>query len=100
MYRKINQSLETRCFNPFDRALPYRYRIQKVAYAVGTLFIRSYEQGERTYTAMLCRGYGKESHLYITKKPLQNREWAFLCAGIAIVVTTPVILYLQSLTLT
>jgi cobalt/nickel transport system permease protein len=99
MYRKINQSLETRCFNPFDRALPYRYRIQKVAYAVGTLFIRSYEQGERTYIAMLCRGYGKESHLYITKKPLQNREWAFLCAGIGIVVTTPVILYLQSLNL-
>ncbi|HPW10449.1 MAG TPA: cobalt ECF transporter T component CbiQ, partial [Methanoregulaceae archaeon] len=45
MIRKMTQSLETRCFNPFDRTLPYRYRLEKVAYAVGTLFIRSYEQG-------------------------------------------------------
>ncbi|MDD1707224.1 MAG: cobalt transporter, partial [Methanoregulaceae archaeon] len=26
MIRKMRQSLETRCFDPFDRALPYRYR--------------------------------------------------------------------------
>lgn len=94
MYRKINQSLETRCFNPFDRALPYRYRIEKVAYAVGTLFIRSYEQGERTYMAMRCRGYGKESHLYITKKSLKIPEWTFLITGLLVVTTVPTTIWL------
>jgi cobalt/nickel transport system permease protein len=91
MIRKMRQSLETRCFDPFDRSLPYRYRLEKLAYAVGTLFIRSYEQGERTYLSMLCRGYGRESHLYISKKPLKSRDWAFLSAGLLLAVATPVL---------
>ncbi len=93
MIRKMRQSLETRCFDPFDRSLPYRYRLEKLAYAVGTLFIRSYEQGERTYLAMLCRGYGRESHLYISKKPLMLRDWAFLSAGLLLAVATPVVVW-------
>lgn len=91
MIRKMKQSLETRCFDPFDRNLPYRYRIEKVAYAIGTLFIRSYEQGERTYMAMLCRGYGKDSHLYIAKKPMRNGDWVFLASGLALVIAVPVL---------
>jgi len=78
MFRKINQSLETRCFDPFDHRLPYRYRLHQLGYTIGTLFIRSYEQGERTYTSMLCRGYGRESHCYLDSKPLRLAEWAFL----------------------
>jgi len=88
------------CFDPFDRALSYRYRLEKVAYAVGTLFIRSYEQGERTYMAMLCRGYGRESHLYIAKKPLNGRDWVFLTAGMALVIVTPVLAWTRLLVLT
>lgn len=99
MIRKMTQSLETRCFNPFDRTLPYRYRLEKVAYAVGTLFIRSYEQGERTYMAMLCRGYGRESHLYIAKKPLKGKDWVFLTAGMALVIITPVLAWTRLLVL-
>jgi cobalt/nickel transport system permease protein len=99
MIRKMRQSLETRCFDPFDRSLPYRYRLEKLAYAVGTLFIRSYEQGERTYLAMLCRGYGRESHLYISKKPLGSRDWAFLSAGLLLAVATPVLVWAGLLTI-
>ena len=95
MIRKMRQSLDTRCFDPFDRSLSYRYRLEKMAYAVGTLFIRSYEQGERTYLAMLCRGYGRESHLYISKKPLVSRDWAFLAAGLVIVTATPVLVWIR-----
>jgi cobalt/nickel transport system permease protein len=90
MSRKIMQSLETKAFDPFDRNLPYRYRMRKIGYMIGTMFIRSYEQGERTYTAMLCRGYGKSSHLYIEKKPLKTGDWAFLLTGIMFVVLMPV----------
>ncbi len=90
IYRKVNQSLETRCFDPFSRSLPYRYRIRQLGYTIGTIFIRSYEQGERTYTSMLCRGYGKDSHIFITKKPLKSSEWVFLVATLAFVVAVPV----------
>ncbi|MDD1717594.1 MAG: cobalt ECF transporter T component CbiQ [Methanoregulaceae archaeon] len=92
MYRKISESLATRCFDPFDRSLPYRYRIRQIGYHVGSLFLRSYEQGERTYTAMLCRGYGRNSHLFLRKKPLPRRDWAFLSCSMAFVVAVPVII--------
>ncbi|MCE5299141.1 MAG: cobalt ECF transporter T component CbiQ [Methanoregulaceae archaeon] len=93
MYRKIVQTLESKAFDPFDRNLPYRYRMRQIGYTIGTMFIRSYEQGERTYTAMLCRGYGRSSHLYIKKKPLRTGEWAFLFACFAFVVLTPVMAF-------
>ncbi|MDD1666694.1 MAG: cobalt ECF transporter T component CbiQ [Methanomicrobiales archaeon] len=83
IFRKVNETLATRCFHPFDRNLPYRYRISQLGYTIGTLFIRSYEQGERVFTSMLCRGYGKHSHLFIEKKPLGRPDWAFLSLSLA-----------------
>lgn len=96
MNRKIDEALATRHFGPFDSRLPYRYRLRILAYTIGTLFIRSYEQGERTYLAMLCRGYGKESHLYIRKKPVLMRDYAFLAVGLAIVISTPVLAWIRA----
>jgi cobalt/nickel transport system permease protein len=96
MYRKTTESLATRCFQPFDSRLPYRYRLRTLAYTIGTLFVRSYEQGERTYLAMVCRGYGRESHLYIRKKPLLRRDAAFLATGLCVVVAVPVLFWLSS----
>jgi cobalt/nickel transport system permease protein len=90
MARKINESLQTRCFNPFDRTLPYRYRITKMGYTLGTMFIRSFEQGERTYMSMLCRGYGRESHIYISKKPLLKMDVIFLSAGLGYIIVVPI----------
>jgi cobalt/nickel transport system permease protein len=78
IFRKVNEALATRCFSPFDRNLPYRYRIRQLGYTIGTLFLRSYEQGERVFVSMLCRGYGKHSHLFIEKKPFSRPDWAFL----------------------
>ncbi|MCQ8894588.1 MAG: cobalt ECF transporter T component CbiQ [Methanolinea sp.] len=96
IYRKVNESLAARCFSPFDSRLPYRYRLRTLAYTVGTLFIRSYEQGERTFMAMLCRGYGRESHLYIRKKPMGRGDYLFLATCLPVVICTPVIAWLLS----
>jgi cobalt/nickel transport system permease protein len=99
IYRKINESLATRCFDPFNSALSYRYRMKQIGYTVGTIFIRSYEQGERVYTSMLCRGYGKDSHIFITKKPLQSSEWTFLSLCLVFVIAVPVIIWMGGGTL-
>jgi cobalt/nickel transport system permease protein len=99
MYRKINESLVTRCFDPFNPALPYRYRMQQIGYTVGTIFIRSYEQGERVYTSMLCRGYGKNSHIFISKKPLLRSEWAFLSISLIVTFMIPLIIWLTAVRL-
>ncbi|NVO67545.1 cobalt ECF transporter T component CbiQ [Methanofollis tationis] len=85
IYLRVKASLETRCFDAFDRSLPYRYRLQTLAYTIGTIFLRSFEQGERTYTSMRCRGYGKDSHLFIRKKPLLMSEWVFLATSLTLV---------------
>jgi cobalt/nickel transport system permease protein len=95
MYRKIVQTLETKAFDPFDRNLPYRYRMRQIGYTIGTMFIRSYEQGERVYTSMLCRGYGKHSHLYIEKKALNRVEWTFLTASICFIIIMPVTIWIS-----
>jgi cobalt/nickel transport system permease protein len=94
IYRKINESLITRCFDPFDPSLTYRYRIKQIGYTVGTIFVRSYEQGERVYTSMLCRGYGKNSHIFMIKKPLRATEWSFLVFCLLFVVAVPVMVWL------
>jgi cobalt/nickel transport system permease protein len=99
MYRKIVQTLETKAFDPFDRSLPYRYRMRQIGYTMGTIFIRSYEQGERVYTSMLCRGYGKHSHLFIRKKSLNTIEWAFLTASMCFIIITPVTIWIFHYTL-
>ncbi len=95
MFGRIRTAMETRCFDPLDRTLPYRYRLHQVGYTVGTIFIRSYEQGERTYTSMLCRGYGANAGLYIGKKPLRAGEVVFFAATLAFIVLSTVLIYLH-----
>ena len=99
IFRKINETLKTKCFDAFDRHLPYRYRLRQLGYTIGTMFIRSYEQGERVYTSMLCRGYGRDSHLFITKKPLRTGEWAFLFTCMGFIVVIPLAIWLTQVRL-
>ncbi len=94
IYRKINETFQAKCFSPFDRSLPYRYRLRQIGYTVGTLFLRSYEQGERTYTAMLCRGYGRETALYRKKTPLLRKDWLFLFVSFGFIILVPLSVYL------
>jgi len=95
MFGRIRTAMETRCFDPLDRTLPYRYRLRQIGYTVGTIFIRSYEQGERTYTSMLCRGYGANASLYIGRKTLRAGESIFFVATLAFIVLSTVLIYLR-----
>jgi cobalt/nickel transport system permease protein len=85
MYRKVVEALHTRCFDPMDASLPYIYRLRQLGYTVGSLFIRSYEQGERVYTSMCCRGYGRHSHLFVEKRPFSGLDWTFLSVSLTLV---------------
>ncbi|MGA2912402.1 MAG: cobalt ECF transporter T component CbiQ [Methanoregula sp.] len=99
IYRKMTESLVTRCFDAFDRKLPYRYRIRQLGYTIGTMFIRAYEQGERVYISMLCRGYGRNSYLFVKKKHLKTGDLAFLSVSMMVVIAIPVIVWLAPLRL-
>ena len=95
MYRKIVQTLESKAFDPFDRNLPYRYRMRQIGYTIGTMFVRSYEQGERVYTSMLCRGYGRNSQLFLKKKGFKPSEWTFLLISLGFIIIIPVMAWLK-----
>jgi cobalt/nickel transport system permease protein len=99
MYRKIVQALETKAFDPFDRNLSYRYRMRQIGYTIGTMFVRSYEQGERVYISMLCRGYGKKSHLFLKKKGIKTGEWTFLIFSLSFIIIIPVWVWLTRFSL-
>jgi cobalt/nickel transport system permease protein len=96
IYRKVTDALVTRCFDAFDRKLPYRYRLRQMGYILGTMFVRAYEQGERVYTSMLCRGYGRHSFLYVKKKPFSRGDLAFLSCSLVFVIAVPVTVWLSA----
>ncbi len=95
MIGKVRCALDTRCFDPFDRHLPYRYRLRQVGYTIGMIFIRSYEQGERTYTSMLCRGYGENARAHLVKKPLRPREVSFFAGTLIFIAVATAVVYLH-----
>jgi cobalt/nickel transport system permease protein len=91
IYRKVTDALKTRLFDPFDHRLPYRYRIVNMGYMMGSLFIRSLEQGERTYASMLCRGYGRDSYIFIKEKPLLRSDLMFLGLCLILIIMVPLL---------
>lgn len=54
-------SQKSRCLN--RKNISYKSLLTIFGYSVGSLFIRSYEQGERTYLAMTSRGYSENSNV-------------------------------------
>ncbi|MFA5396475.1 MAG: cobalt ECF transporter T component CbiQ [Methanogenium sp.] len=94
MYANINDALAVRHFNAFSRALSYHYRLKILAYTIGMMFLRSYEQGERTYIAMLCRGYGKDAYEHLEKKILNGRDYSLIMSMVTIFCVTSTAVFL------
>lgn len=70
MLGRIRTAQKTRCFNIWNKKVPRRWTLEQIGFTISSLFIRSYEQGERTYQSMLCRGYNADAHVYTGKKNL------------------------------
>jgi cobalt/nickel transport system permease protein len=51
--RRMKVARESRGYEP-----RWLWQARSIASGIGTLFVRSYERGERVYLAMLARGYG------------------------------------------
>jgi cobalt/nickel transport system permease protein len=62
------------------------WQARAVAATAGTLFIRSYERGERVYLAMASRGYGNEVPTTTVRAPVSDWLLAFSVPVIAAVV--------------
>jgi len=71
MYRKINETLKTKCFDAFDRHLSYQYRLRQLGYTIGTMFIRSYEQGNGCIRA--CSAGLRQGNLSLCDKKTPSK---------------------------
>jgi cobalt/nickel transport system permease protein len=86
MLGRIRTAQKTRCFEIWNRKVPRKWTLEQIGYTISLLFIRSYEQGERTYQSMLCRGYSADANVYVNKKKLQITDFAILAGTLGIIV--------------
>ncbi|MFQ6118865.1 MAG: cobalt ECF transporter T component CbiQ [Methanosarcinales archaeon] len=74
IFKKIRTAQKTRCFSIFNKKVPKKWILEQIGYTVSSIFIRSYEQGERTYVSMLGRGYTADSSLYVSEKKIRTAD--------------------------
>lgn len=87
MLGRIRTAQKTRCFEIWNRKVPGKWTLEQIGYTISSLFIRSYEQGERTYQSMLCRGYNVDAQVYVDKKKLHNFDLTVLAVTFFIVIS-------------
>ncbi|MDW7731864.1 MAG: cobalt ECF transporter T component CbiQ [Methanolobus sp.] len=92
MLKRIRTAQQTRLFDIWNKKVPRRWVLEQVGYTISSLFIRSYEQGERTYISMLCRGYGNDTaSIYMHRNKMRPKDIFFLVTTAAILILVAVI---------
>ena len=83
---RISHAQKARCFDAFNKNLPYKWRMKQLGYTVAMMFLRAYEQGETIYLSMASRGYSDESRLYHDKKKkIGTRDYTFIALTLGFV---------------
>lgn len=85
MLGRIRTAQKTRCFEIWNKKIPRKWILEQIGFTISSLFIRSYEQGERTYQSMLCRGYNADAQIYVSKKKLQVPDIVLLAGTFVII---------------
>ncbi|MCK4937145.1 MAG: cobalt ECF transporter T component CbiQ [Methanosarcinales archaeon] len=75
MLRRIRTAQKTRCFNIWNKNVPRRWILEQIGYSISSLFLRSYEQGERTYYSMLCRAYSADSQICVVTQKVGASDY-------------------------
>lgn len=89
---QIMQAQKTRCFDAFNKKLPYTWRMKQLGYTVAMMFLRAFERGETIYMSMASRGYSDKSHLYSDKKrKIGSPEYIFIITTVLTVVCLQVL---------
>jgi cobalt/nickel transport system permease protein len=82
---RLHRAQASRCFDIWNRNVPRKWILEQIGYAISSLFIRSYEQGERTFQSMLSRGYDYKADIFIHKKKIRAHEIIFTAVTILVV---------------
>ncbi|MDD2440014.1 MAG: cobalt ECF transporter T component CbiQ [Methanosarcinaceae archaeon] len=82
MLRRIRVAQETRLFDIWNKKVPRKWILTQVGNSISSIFIRAYEQGEKSYISMLCRGYGNGHEKYYYSSKIGRKDALFLLAGL------------------
>lgn len=80
--KRIRVAQETRLFNIWNRDVPRKWILKQIGHSISAIFVRSYEQGEKTYISMLCRGYGSGHDKAYYKAKIRNQDIFFLLLSV------------------
>jgi cobalt/nickel transport system permease protein len=81
---RLHRAQVSRCFDIWNKNVPRKWILEQIGYAISSLFIRSYEQGERTFQSMLSRGYDYKVDIYTHKRKIHAPEIAFIVVTIVV----------------
>lgn len=82
---RLHRAQASRCFDIWNKNVPRKWILEQIGYSISSLFIRSYEQGERTFQSMLSRGYDYTTDIFVHKKRIQAPEIVFIVVTILVV---------------
>jgi cobalt/nickel transport system permease protein len=82
---RLRRAQASRCFDIWNKNVPRKWILEQIGYSISSLFVRSYEQGERTFQSMLSRGYDYTADIFVHKKRIQTPEIAFVMFTILII---------------
>ncbi len=95
----IKKSQKSRNFDIHSKLTPYKWRLRQIGYSIAMMFLKSYEQGERTYQSMLSRGYSENSSLFTEKQSLERNDYIFIVSliGILSILTVIIVIFPEKL---
>lgn len=85
VFKRLRRAQASRGFDIWNKNVPRKWILEQIAHSISSLFIRSYEQGERTFQSMLSRGYDYTADIYVHKKKILIPEIAFVALTIFVV---------------
>jgi cobalt/nickel transport system permease protein len=76
--KRIRVAQETRLFDIWNKKVQRKWVIKQIGHSISSIFVRSYEQGEKTYISMLCRGYGSGHDRAYYRTEIKTADLVFL----------------------
>jgi cobalt/nickel transport system permease protein len=86
--KRMRIAQASRCFSIWNKKVKRKWILEQIAYTVTSMFLRSYEQGERTYHAMLSRGYDHTATAYVARKKIKAGDLIFTTATLVTLILT------------
>jgi cobalt/nickel transport system permease protein len=88
--------MTSRNFDPFNKDIPYKWRVKQVGYSIAMMFLKAYEKGETIYLSIASRCFSDDSRLYHAKTIIGKHEYIFLACVICIIIALELVVLFYS----